>query len=73
MVSVAEIPPECGLVEAGYATVAEWKGAQRDCVRIDVDPDEARSTGGIDRVPNPPDRAPVREPRRRVVNTARSL
>jgi hypothetical protein len=26
LVSVAEIPPECGLVEAGYATFAEWKG-----------------------------------------------
>ena len=26
LVSVTEIPPECGLVEAGYATFAEWKG-----------------------------------------------
>ena len=26
LVTVAEIPPECGLVEAGYATFAEWKG-----------------------------------------------
>jgi len=26
LVSVGEIPPECGLVEAGYATFAEWKG-----------------------------------------------
>ena len=26
LVSVAEILPECGLVEAGYATFAEWKG-----------------------------------------------
>jgi hypothetical protein len=26
LVDVAEIPPECGLVEAGYATFAEWKG-----------------------------------------------
>jgi hypothetical protein len=25
LVSLAEIPPECGLVEAGYATFAEWK------------------------------------------------
>src|SRR5215831_11691362 len=25
LVSVTEIPPECGLVEAGYATFAEWK------------------------------------------------
>jgi len=25
LVTVAEIPPECGLVEAGYATFAEWK------------------------------------------------
>ena len=26
LVAVAEIPPECGLVEAGYATFLEWKG-----------------------------------------------
>jgi hypothetical protein len=26
LVSVGETPPECGLVEAGYATFAEWKG-----------------------------------------------
>jgi hypothetical protein len=26
LVSVTEIPPECGLVEAGCATFAEWKG-----------------------------------------------
>jgi len=26
LVNVGEIPPECGLVEAGYATFAEWKG-----------------------------------------------
>lgn len=26
LVSLTEIPPECGLVEAGYATFAEWKG-----------------------------------------------
>jgi hypothetical protein len=26
LVKMAEIPPECGLVEAGYATFAEWKG-----------------------------------------------
>jgi hypothetical protein len=25
LVSLAEIPPECGLVEAGYTTFAEWK------------------------------------------------
>jgi hypothetical protein len=25
LVGVAEIPPECGLIEAGYAMVAEWK------------------------------------------------
>ena len=25
LVALAEIPPECGLVEAGYATFAEWK------------------------------------------------
>ena len=25
LVTTAEIPPECGLVEAGYATFAEWK------------------------------------------------
>src|ERR1051325_5646254 len=25
LVRMAEIPPECGLVEAGYATFAEWK------------------------------------------------
>jgi hypothetical protein len=25
LVSVGEIPPECGLVEAGYATFVEWK------------------------------------------------
>jgi hypothetical protein len=25
LVSITEIPPECGLVEAGYATFAEWK------------------------------------------------
>jgi len=25
LVSIPEIPPECGLVEAGYATYAEWK------------------------------------------------
>jgi hypothetical protein len=25
LVSMAEIPPECGLVEAGFATFAEWK------------------------------------------------
>jgi len=26
LVAIAEIPSECGLVEAGYATFAEWKG-----------------------------------------------
>jgi hypothetical protein len=26
LVRIAEIPPECGLVEAGYATFVEWKG-----------------------------------------------
>ena len=26
LVHVGEIPPECGLVEAGYATFPEWKG-----------------------------------------------
>jgi hypothetical protein len=26
LVTLAEIPPECGLVEAGYATFLEWKG-----------------------------------------------
>jgi len=26
LVNVGEIPPECGLVEAGYATLAAWKG-----------------------------------------------
>jgi hypothetical protein len=26
LVTLAEIPPECGLVEAGYATFSEWKG-----------------------------------------------
>ncbi len=25
LVRLGEIPPECGLVEAGYATFAEWK------------------------------------------------
>ncbi|HZT69305.1 MAG TPA: hypothetical protein VFC10_06115 [Terriglobia bacterium] len=25
LVRITEIPPECGLVEAGYATFAEWK------------------------------------------------
>jgi hypothetical protein len=25
LVTLAEIPPECGLVEAGYATFSEWK------------------------------------------------
>ena len=25
LVSITEIPPECGLVEAGYASLAEWK------------------------------------------------
>ena len=25
LLSVVEIPPDCGLVEAGYATFAEWK------------------------------------------------
>jgi hypothetical protein len=25
LVAIAEIPPECGLVEAGFATSAEWK------------------------------------------------
>ena len=25
LVALAEIPPECGLVEAGYATFAEWR------------------------------------------------
>ena len=25
LVRIAEIPPECGLIEAGYATFAEWK------------------------------------------------
>ena len=25
LVRMAEVPPECGLVEAGYATFAEWK------------------------------------------------
>jgi hypothetical protein len=26
LVAIAEIPPECELVEAGYATFSEWKG-----------------------------------------------
>jgi hypothetical protein len=26
LVALAEIPPECGLVEAGYATLLDWKG-----------------------------------------------
>ena len=39
LVNVGEIPPECGLVEAGYATFAEWKGLiGRDAGFFNYDP-----------------------------------
>jgi hypothetical protein len=34
LVRIAEIPPECGLVEAGYVTFAEWKHLIRRHARL---------------------------------------